>query len=130
VSSMIRSLTGVYHADGGLRGEVTYAIGKVRGTAHCGLCDVTHRGVRAKPQWTEVVAGLGVPFDLVHLNERSGDVFAASADRTPCVLAHTDAGLIRLLDPDDLDRLDGDVTRFVAVLRLATERAGLTWPGK
>jgi len=29
---------GVYHADGGLRGETAYILGKITGTVHCGLC--------------------------------------------------------------------------------------------
>jgi len=124
----VEGFVGVYHADGGVRGELAYAIGKVRGTAHCGLCDITHRGVRAKRQWTEMVAELGVPFQLVHLNERSEAVRAASAGRTPCVLARSGDTLVPLLGPDDLDRLGGDVRRFTAALRTAAEKAGLAWP--
>jgi len=125
----IEGFVGVYHADGGVRGELTYAIGKLRGTAHCGLCDITHRGVRAKREWTEMLAGLGVPFTLVHLNERSEEVRAASAGRTPCVLARTDGALVLLLGPDDLDRLSGDVPGFAAALATAAADAGLSWRG-
>jgi hypothetical protein len=124
----IHRLIGVYHADGGFRGEVAYAIGRIRGTVHCALCDVTHRGLRPKREWTRLAAGVGVPFDLVHLNERSAPVRAASAGHTPCVLADTDRGLIRLLDPGDLDRLAGDVTAFAAALQKAAHDAGLRWP--
>ena len=35
-------LVGVYHADGSLLGELRYIWGKLRGTAHCTLCDITH----------------------------------------------------------------------------------------
>ena len=41
----VGELVGVYHADGGLLGELRYAYGKVRGTAHCSLCDITHATV-------------------------------------------------------------------------------------
>lgn len=124
----IRRMTGVYHTDGGLRGELAYAIGKIRGTAHCALCDITHRGLRTKPAWTALVADIPVPFGLVHLNERTPQVAAASDGHTPCVLAHTDDGLVRLLGPEDLDRLAGDVTRFATALRAAAGRAGLHLP--
>ncbi len=124
----VQGFVGVYHADGGVRGELAYAIGKVRGTAHCGLCDITHRGVRTRAQWTAMVRDLGVPFELVHLNERDAGVRAASAERTPCVLARSGDTLVFLLGPDDLDRLGGDVPRFAAALRTATEDAGLAWP--
>jgi len=129
--SVIHRITGVYHADGGLRGELAYAMGKVRGTVHCGLCDITHRGLRPKPAWTAlttVFGSAGVPLDVVHLNERSAAVAAASHGRTPCVLAHTDTGLRLLFGPEQLDALGGDVDRFAAALRAAAHDAGLVWP--
>ncbi len=127
MSGTVDGFVGVYHADGGVRGELSYAIGKVRGTAHCGLCDVTHRGVRTKRQWTAMVRELGMPFELVHLNERTPDVRAASAERTPCVLARTrDGDLVYLLGPADLDSLGGDVDAFAARLGQAVAEAGLT----
>ena len=129
MAGTVDGFVGVYHADGGLRGELTYAIGKVRGTAHCGLCDITHRGVRTKAQWAAMVRDLGVPFELVHLNERDDGVRAVSAERTPCVLARTrDRGLVLLLGPADLDDLGGDVAAFAARLAGAVEEAGLAWP--
>ncbi len=124
----IRRLTGVYHADGGLRGEAAYVIGKLRGTAHCALCDITHGPVRRKPEWTRLLAGLAAPFTVVHLNERDDEVARASDGRTPCVLAHTDDGLVVLLGPDELDRAGGDVVRFGAALEHAVRASGLAWP--
>jgi len=127
-AATIVRLTGVYHADGGLRGELAYAVNRIRGTAHCALCDITHRGLRPRREWISLAAELGVPVDLVHLNERTPQVYAASDGYTPCVLALTDHGLIRLLEPSDLDRLAGDVTAFATALRSAAEKAGLRWP--
>ena len=40
----VKKAYGVYHADGGIIGELAYVWGKIRGTAHCALCDITHRG--------------------------------------------------------------------------------------
>ncbi|MFC4021881.1 hypothetical protein ACFOW4_28620 [Micromonospora sp. GCM10011542] len=124
----IHGLVGVYQADGGLRGELAYLIGKVRGTAECALCDVTHHALGRKREWRELVGELGVPFDLVHLNERTAEVRAASAGRTPCVLARTGDDLVPLLGPAELAGLDGSVTRFATSLRAAAGRAGLVWP--
>jgi hypothetical protein len=126
--TIIQSLVGVYHADGGLRGELAYVVGKLRGTVHCGLCDITHRGVRPKPVWTAFTESLGVPFEVVHLNERSAAVAAASDGRTPCVLAHTESGLRLLLGPDELDSVGGDLDRFASTLRAAIADAGLSLP--
>jgi len=116
-------LVGIYHADGGLRGEAAYVIGHLFGRAHCALCDITHSPVRRKPAWDAMVAGLGIPFDLVHLNERDQRVAAASAE-TPCVLAEVDGDYRLLLGPADLDALGGDVQAFEAAARTALDRLG------
>ena len=54
----ISELVGVYDADGGLRGEAAYLWGRLRGTTHCGLCDITHSSVRRKASWDRMVASL------------------------------------------------------------------------
>lgn len=73
-------LVGVYDADGGLLGEAAYVWGKIRGTRHCALCDLTHGLVRRKPEWDQMVADLGIPMDLWHLNELPDDVRQAVAE--------------------------------------------------
>lgn len=119
-------LTGVYHADGGLRGELAYVLGRARGTAHCALCDITHSPVRRKRAFDELRRSLGVPFDVVHLNERSPQVLEVTGERTPCVLAHTeDGGLVTVLGPSALDGLGGDVDAFGRTLRSALSDQGL-----
>ncbi len=102
---------GVYHADGGLVGEVSYVIGKLLGTAHCALCDITHSPIRRKPEWDRMVSGLGVPFTLLHRNELTADVAAAVVGcGTPVVLARgADGGLAVALTASQLDELDGSV---------------------
>ena len=50
----LRELIGVYHADGGPIGEARYVLGRMLGTAHCGLCDITHSPVRRKPEWDRI----------------------------------------------------------------------------
>lgn len=123
-------LVGVYRAEGSLRGEVAYVVGKLLGRAHCSLCDITHSPVRRKASWDRFVAGLGVPFELVHLDERDAATAAVVTgwDDTPAVLAEVDGGLQVVLGPDDLDLVDGDVDRFGAALRTALQRHGLALP--
>lgn len=41
-------LVGVYDADGGLLGEAAYVVGRLCGTRHCALCDITHSAVRRR----------------------------------------------------------------------------------
>jgi len=118
----ITRLVGVYDADGGLLGEAAYVWGKVRGTRHCSLCDITHGTVRRKPEWDRMVAELGTPVDLVHLNEMPPDVRDAVAEcGAPVVLARTADGVHPLVRADELDTLGGSVERLGTVLR---ERIG------
>lgn len=122
----VRRLTGVYNARGSLLGELEYAFGKLIGRAHCGLCDVTHGlRLRERPEWVEHRAGLAVPFETVHLDERSVDV-AAACPEAPCVVAHTDDGLIRLLGPEEIDACHGEPAALVASVRQAAEARALT----
>ncbi len=123
---MVR-LVGVYHADGGLRGELAYLRGALLGGVHCSLCEVTHRGLRRRRTWDVMCAGLGVPFDLLHLNERSAALLAATGDRTPIVVAELRTGTyVDVLDGVALDAVAGDVPAFANALSAALMRQGLT----
>ena len=123
----LERIIGVYHADGGLLGEVRYVVGKVRGTAHCALCDITHGRLAVKSAWTACAASFGVPVEVVHLNERTDPVRHLTDGVTPCVVAVLADGTARVvLDADALERCGGDVETFAAALREALHREGLT----
>ena len=115
----VLSLTGVYHADGSLLGELRYVIGARLGRAHCSLCDITHGALREKQQWRDERDRLELAFNVVHLDERSPAESDASDGLTPCVLAHTTAGVQVLLGAVELEACDGDP----ALLREAIEHA-------
>ena len=117
-----RELIGVYHADGGLLGELRYVLGKARGTAHCALCDITHGSVRRKPEWDSACADFPIPIRLVHLNERTAAEVDACTIGTPTVLAvYADGSLAPLLGPADLE-LGGSVQRFFELAHEALEK--------
>ncbi len=125
----VTRLVGVYHADGDLRGELTYWIKARFGAAHCALCDITHGTFRRKQQWVVCEQDLGVPFTTYHLDDRPADVAAASGSRTPCVLAATaDGSLVMLVGPDELERCGGDPQRLVDAIATAATAAGLGLP--
>jgi hypothetical protein len=114
----IDRLIGVYDADGGLLGEAAYVWGKLRGTRHCALCDITHSPLRRKPAWDALVARLGLPFELLHLNELPDGVRRVVTDAgAPVVLAAEGTELRVLLGAADLDALDGSVSGFEAAVR-------------
>ena len=83
----IVSLIGVYNADGTLSGELRYWFGARLGRTHCALCEITHGTFLEKDEWKRISRALPVPFDAVHLDQRSPEVRAASGTATPCVIA-------------------------------------------
>jgi len=117
--SPVTALTGVYHADGSLLGELRYVAGTIFGGAHCSLCEITHGRLREKSAWRAERDRLPVPFTAVHLDERSPQETAASDGLTPCVLAHTATGIELLLDAAQLDACDGDPATLVRAIETA-----------
>lgn len=118
----------MYHADGSLSGELRYVVGKVLGRAHCALCDITHGSLREKAEWRACRDALPVPFETVHLDERSPEVRATTEGRTPCVVAETDDGLVVVLGADALDRCAADPEAMIRALDASLAAHGLTLP--
>lgn len=108
----VRALTGIYEAEGSIRGEIKYVLGKLMGTAHCALCDITHRGISQKKGFVQCREALPVEMSTVHLDERTDDIRDFSAGKTPCVIAHTTNGLLIVLDAQELEDCQGSVTVF------------------
>lgn len=118
----VQSYVGVYHADGGPIGEIRYVVGHLLGTAHCGLCDVTHTW-RRKPEWDRMVDRLGVPFELYHLNEMNDEVREAVEQAgSPAVFARTATGLRLLMDAVAIDASAGSVDSFEVAIKERTAR--------
>lgn len=114
----ISEIVGVYDADGGLLGEAAYVWGKVRGTRHCGLCDITHATLRRKREWDRMVATLPVPVRMLHLNEvDEAQAAAVAATRAPVVLARDGGTWRELIGAPELDEMDGSVDAFEAAVR-------------
>ncbi len=114
----VTELVGVYDADGGLLGEAAYLWGRLRGTRHCTLCDVTHSTLRRRPAWDEFVTRLGIGFRLLHLNELPDDIAdLVTATGAPVVLARTGGEWQPLLTAEEIGQADGDVAGFERVLR-------------
>lgn len=117
-----KKLIGVYKANGGLRGELSYFIGHLVGQAECHLCDITHSPFRKKSEFKALEKSLkdefGIEFRLLHMNERTVEEERASAGREPCVLLqHEDGTLSMFLDFMELKAVDGSVKSFEKLLR-------------
>lgn len=123
----VESLIGIYNADGGIVGELRYVAGRIFGRAHCALCDLTHRGLTHRKEWSRASERIAVPFELLHLNERPEAVLRASEAAAPCVLAKAGDDLVMLLGPDDLEACARDVDEFERRLRSAAADRAMTF---
>jgi hypothetical protein len=117
-----RKLIGVYKADGGFVGELSYFLGHLIGTRECSLCDVTHSPVKKKNEFKAFEKRLLADFDisvrLVHMNERTDEELKASQGREPCVLLqHEDGSLSMFLDFVELKAVNGSVKSFEKLVR-------------
>ena len=118
---LLKAIWGVYHADGGIVGELRYVFGKLRGTAHCALCDITHSYVSEKKSMKECRSNSPVPFHLVHLNEQNEGLQSITEGVTPCVVAETNEGFQVILQSDELEECEKKVELFQQKLDLALE---------
>ena len=116
-----RVIVGVYHANGGLWGELRYGVGKLFGTAHCALCDITHGGIKEKKGFRACKAGLSLPFEALHLNEQDDGLKAFTSGRTPCVVLRVEDGYGMLLSAEELEACQGSVRAFQRALEAALE---------
>ena len=114
----ISELVGVYDADGGLPGELAYLWGKLRGTRHCGLCDITHRRCVARrvgPDGGEPAR----PYygSSTSTSSTTGLAPAVAAAGAPVVLGRDDDVWRGLVAAAELDEMAGSVDALAVVLR-------------
>ncbi|MEZ5239326.1 MAG: hypothetical protein R2716_10415 [Microthrixaceae bacterium] len=124
-TTRIQSLVGVYHASGTPWGEVSYWLKARLGSAHCALCDITHGSVREKAEWKRCRTALPVPFDTVHLDERTAELRDFTEGRTPCVVAETPGGPVMLVDAAELQRCEGSPGCLVQAIEANSVALGL-----
>jgi hypothetical protein len=121
------TLIGVYKADGGLVGELTYFFGHLVGVRSCSLCDITHSPVKKKKSFKALeqhfLSEHGIQMRMIHLNERNERELKASEGREPCVLLeYPDQSISMFLDATDLKALNGSVS---SLKKLITSRLDL-----
>ena len=109
------TLIGIYKADGGVIGELSYFFGHLIGVRSCSLCDISHSPVMKKSAFKkleqEMLKEHGIAIKMIHLNERNDRELKASAGREPCMLLeYPDQSISMFLDAVDLKALSGSVT--------------------
>ena len=93
----VESIWGVYHADGGLIGEMKYVAGALFRGQHCSLCDITHKIAWEKSDMKQLRKQFDIPFHLVHLNERPDDLISYTDGNTPIPVSYTHLTLPTIL---------------------------------
>ena len=112
-----KTLIGVYKADGGIVGELSYFLGHLVGIRNCSLCDITHSPILKKAAFKDfekrLLAERNIDIRLVHMNERTEAELAASKGREPCVLLqYEDGSMSMFLDYVELKAAGGSVRSF------------------
>lgn len=121
----IERLVGVYDADGTFFGELAYVVGHLLGRRSCALCDITHGGLKRRPEFDEAAATLGVPFDLRHRDERSPALATLTEGALPCVVAEGDGEQLVLVDRATLARCGKDPAALIHAIRSAATSVDL-----
>ena len=109
------TLIGIYKADGGLVGELSYFFGHLAGVRSCSLCDISHSPIMKKSSFKELerhlLAEHGILVRMIHLNERSYRELKASEGREPCILLkYPDESISMFIDSADLKTVSGRVS--------------------
>jgi len=109
------TLIGVYKADGGIVGELTYFFGHLVGVRSCSLCSISHSPIMKKTSFKaleqHLLAEHGIVVRMIHLNERNEREQLASEGREPCILLeYPDQSISMFIDSSDLTALSGSVS--------------------
>ena len=121
--TLVRKFVAAYDADGGVGGEANYVVGHLLGRLECALCEITHGPLRREKSFDEFRDRLGVPFDVVHRNERGTEVESPTGDALPSVHRQDRYGLGRRAGPCGVGRVRwrGRRTRTRLAECIATE---------
>lgn len=109
------TLIGVYKADGGIIGELSYFFGHLVGARNCSLCDISHSPIKKKSSFKalekELLKNHNIAIKMLHMNERNERELKASAGREPCMLLqYPDGSISMFLDYEELRAISGSVS--------------------
>ena len=111
------TLIGVYDANGGIVGELSYVLGHLIGLRNCSLCDISHSPIKMKSSFKQLQHELlehhGIDVKMIHRNERNELEAKASEGREPCMLLqYPDQSISMFFDSAELKTLAGNVKSF------------------
>lgn len=112
-----QQIVGIYDADGGWRGELSYALGLVSGGNHCSLCDITHGwNPLGRRDWKRACSKAPFGIDLIH-RDRASHSQKEAAGSLPAVLVGANDVWRVLVDSREIDRWNGDADAFIALIQ-------------
>jgi len=116
------TLIGIYKADGGIVGELSYSFGHLIGVRSCTLCDITHSPIMKKSSFKALERHLllehGIAVRMIHMNERNEREQKASEGREPCILLeYPDESISMFIDSADLSTLSGSVSSLKKLIK-------------
>ena len=107
---------GIYQANGGVIGEISYVFRKLVLNENCSLCKVTHGGLIRKSDWKEYLSKLNIHFELLHINEQPSDMASYTKGKTPCIIADIGGNYVSLMNSGIIDGCNGSVEKFSRIL--------------
>ena len=113
--STFQKLIGIYNAKGSLIGELQYFFGKIRGTAHCALCDITHGRLKEKSDFKKCKQDLDMPLELLHLDELDPELEKFAKD-APCIIGKINESFELLINSEELENCKSSVDSFSNLL--------------
>lgn len=115
---MTDKLVGIYNANGGVLGEISYVAGKIAGSTHCALCDITHgMNPLGRKEWKQSLQCLPLPIEMVHLNEMDARTRAAFAGvRPPAIMLLSSQQDRVLVEADEVEACGKDAQKLVDLI--------------
>ncbi|MDD9891984.1 MAG: hypothetical protein OXT49_00540 [Gammaproteobacteria bacterium] len=115
----IEKLVFVWNADFSVAGGIRALKEVASGEHSCTLCEIAYHRVTQTSEWKAYKKSLGIEVREPCRNQLKADQLAAAGGDFPCVLAHTEAGVHKLLGAKEIDACEGDFERFRHGLGLA-----------
>jgi hypothetical protein len=107
---------GIYNADSGLRGELTYALMKVSRKSSCSLCEITHGwNPFGRNAWRTSCRDSGLNLTMIHRNEASAEQLNA-VESLPAILKKTGDNWSQVVSADHLLSAKNDFTKIFNLL--------------
>ena len=113
---MVDKVIGIYNARGSITGELAFLFGRLTGRTECVLCDITHGTFKKKTAFSCAQQTLGVPFEILHLDELDSTLYSFK-ESAPCVVAVRGSDCLLLLSNAELALCGGNVDRFFDSLK-------------